>query len=71
MVNTKQYILLGIGVFGAVLFTSYVPSTMKVMSPQSPINVNYSGSKESSMVLENIPGLDIGALTIARQKGLF
>ncbi len=70
MVNTKQYILLGIGAFGAVLLTSYVPSTMKVMSPYPPDYANYPGSKEAPMLLENIPGLDTGALQIAKQKGL-
>ena len=44
--RTRNYIFMGVGVLGAVLLTSYIPSTMKVMSPYPPDYANYPGIKE-------------------------
>ena len=56
--SQKAYILMGIGSLAAVLFTSYVPSTMKVLSNSPKFEI-----------LENVSGIDKNSLMIARQKG--
>lgn len=70
MLTQRNYIYMAFGAFGAILLTSYVPSLMKVMSTYEypPDYANYPKSKE--VKLENIPGIDVDSLLIARQKGL-
>lgn len=65
--SKTDYIMIAIGALGALLITSYIPTTVATMSS----SIKSSGcSKCSQLSLDKISGIDTKALEICRQKGL-
>lgn len=62
MPTKTDYLLIGVGALGAVILASYVPSLVMSASGSTP--------SVMSMSIDNIPGIDLNALSTCRQKGL-
>lgn len=67
MPETSDYLYMGVGAVAAVLLVSYVPGIISASSKSCTVTTIV---KTGYTTLDNIPGIDINSLKIARQKGL-
>ncbi|MDD3474340.1 MAG: hypothetical protein PHP08_00370 [Candidatus Dojkabacteria bacterium] len=66
MPTKTDAILIGVGILGAVLLAAYSPGMVRASSLSATLSTSHS---LSTIKLENIQGIDLVSLHVARQKG--
>ncbi len=67
MIEKVDYVLVGVGVLGAVLIASYMPGIVASKS------LSYQRTGDEPVEIRNIdsvPGIDLNSLAICRQQGV-
>ncbi len=68
MPEKLEYVLVGVGVLGAVLVASYMPG---IVASKSLSYVERTGDEPVEIRnIDSVPGIDLNSLALCRQQGL-